>query len=388
MSDPATIETLAHAALARLHAGEPDAARVKLEQALELAPERPDLLHAMGVVHLHLGEPPRARGYMERAIERAQLLGAADPERRETAEAMIVGFRVGLAAVLEELDEPVEAERAYRAVLARVPDHAEVRASLGHLLLAWGRADEATTELRRALAGADGALREGLTAFLADLDRFRASGTSPRAFLDAHRGGYVEFFDHHARDQEAKGWIAEAARMYRDASGQVVPLIPEGARPYAAVRVDLVDPRTSQVGQVGDEPMVVGLAAAPLLAKAPVVLPLEDAPVPTWVSSQAPWDQLPVQVLLADKTGALAVDTVIGAWYRAGFDGAFGTPTGQRFHYVSDPELRRRGTAVVYHVDCGRAEVRAVDDLLRRLAVFHEHHPVRAVLLGRGHLPG
>lgn len=390
MNEAHSPDALARTALERLQAGEAEAARELLERALRLHPERPDLLHALGVTHLHLGESGPARVLIERAVHRAEEAARSEPGLATQAAAMVAGFRLTLATVLEDLDEPAEARAAFEAVLAANPAHADARAGLGHLLLAWGALDEGAATLRAVLADPDAPaeLREGLGAYLADLDRFRAAGASPRTFLEAHRGAYVEFFDHHARRQEAEGWIAEAARMTRGPDGQLANLIPEGARPYAAVRVDLVDPRTSQVGQVGDQPMLVGLEAAPALAHAPALFPWAVAPFPAWVSSQCPWDHLPVQVLCADKTGAIAVDAVFADWYRAGFDGRFGTPHGQRFHQITEPALRRRGTGVVYHLDLGRAETRAIDDLVRRLTVFHEQFPLRGLVLGRGHLPG
>jgi hypothetical protein len=80
------------------------------------------------------------------------------------------------------------------------------------------------------------------------------------------------------------------------------------------------------------------------------------------------------------------IDDTIGSWYLAGYNGEFGDGDRGRFHYVTDPEPT--GTsAVAYTVDLGRAELRAVSDLLRRLAVLHERHPIRRVLLGEGRLP-
>ena len=40
---------------------------------------------------------------------------------------------------------------------------------------------------------------------------------------------------------------------------------------------------------------------------------------------------------------------------------------------------------IVYHVDMGRAETRAVPDLLRRLLVLHSRRPIRSVVFGRGY---
>jgi hypothetical protein len=199
-------------------------------------------------------------------------------------------------------------------------------------------------------------------------------------------------FDHYAAEQAAQGWIAEAARMKRAPDGRIVPVIPEGARPYAAVRVDLVDPRTGQVGQVGDQPMVVALGGYEPLARAPALLAWTGQPFDLRVSTQAPWDQLPIQVRF-DVSGPRAreaveaLDALIGDWYTRGYDGAFGDGDGRRFHYVSDPELRRGGAAVVYHLDMGRARIDAIDDLVRRLGVLHASFQILRVVLGRGYLP-
>ena len=95
---------------------------------------------------------------------------------------------------------------------------------------------------------------EGNRAFLDAWRRLEREDVHPRMLIEAHRGAYTEFFDHHATAMAEKGWVAEAARMVRDEDGKVVPVIPEGARPYAAVRVDLVDPTTGQGGQVATSP--------------------------------------------------------------------------------------------------------------------------------------
>jgi hypothetical protein len=156
------------------------------------------------------------------------------------------------------------------------------------------------------------------------------------------------------------------------------------------VRIDLVDPSNGQPGQVGDQPMVVALSGYEALAQAPVLLdwPAGDYPFPIWISTQCPWDQLPVQVRFRDAgaDAAAALDSVLGDWYTAGFDGKFGTADRGRFHYVSDPEEQGEGR-VLYHVDLGRAELSAIPDLLLRLAVLHERHAIAHVLLGRGQLP-
>jgi hypothetical protein len=134
--------------------------------------------------------------------------------------------------------------------------------------------------------------------------------------------------------------------------------------------------------------MVVALQGYERLAAAPVTFqwPPRDYPFPVWVSSQCPWDQLPIQLRFA-RPGVKpleAADKVMGDWYTAGFDGAFGTADRGRFHYISDPQ-RAGETTVVYDVDLGRAEASAIPDLLRRLSILHESEPIEALLLGRGY---
>jgi hypothetical protein len=80
------------------------------------------------------------------------------------------------------------------------------------------------------------------------------------------------------------------------------------------------------------------------------------------------------------------LDPVIGDWYTAGFEGAFGTADAGRFHEIDDPMVVGDDT-VVYHLDMGRAETSAVPDLLRRLLVLHGRRNIRSVVLGRGYAP-
>ncbi len=381
-------QSLAERALRALSEEDPRKARQILMEALEQAPSRPDLLNALGVVQLQLGEPELGKPLIEHAI----LVASAErmhPERREQAATMIEGFRLGLAAACEDLDTPDEAQAAYRAVLAEDEGQPRARQGLGHLLLAWGELDAGRVELARYVEEDrdEDTFLEGASKFLAELSRFVREDIHPNEFLNAHRGSYCEMFDHYAAEQEKRGWIAEAARMKRAPDGQVVPLIADGARPYAAVRVDLVNPNTSEIGQVGDQPMVVALAEYQALARAPVLFAWRERSFDLRVSSQCPWDQLPIQLLFEGEGGATAVDGLIGDWYRSGWDGAFGSKDAGRMHYISDPELRRGGRAVVYNVDMGRASVAAIEDLLRRLEGFHGEHRIRRMVIGRGYLP-
>jgi tetratricopeptide (TPR) repeat protein len=384
-----TPEELADAALAKLRDEDPRGARELLLRAVEAAPDRVDLLNALGVVHLQLGEPELAIRLIEEAVSRVDALVAKRPAERDHLTTMRDGFRLSLAAAHEDLDQPDAAAREYRHVLADSPGQPRARQGLAHLLLARGDLAAGLEELRTYVRENldEDAFIEGAGAYAEEVDGFVKRNIQPREFLVAHRESYVEMFDHYEAEQAAEGWIAEAARMMRAPDGKVVPLIPEGARPYAAVRVDLVNPQTSQVGQVGDQPMVVALAEFQTLARAPVLFPVGGLPFSLHISSQSPWDQLPISMRFERRDSVEAVDGLIGDWYHSGYEGAFGTRDAQRFHYVSDPDVKRDGFGVTYTVDLGRARVEGLDDLLRRLVGFHASHPLRALIVGRGYLP-
>ncbi|MCB9760460.1 MAG: tetratricopeptide repeat protein [Alphaproteobacteria bacterium] len=376
-------EELAQKAMMALNEGDPRKARALLVEAMEAAGQpRADLMQALAVVLLQLGEPAQARGLLTEAVE-AGWKGGAPPE-------FITQCYLGLAAAAEDLDDPAAALKAYEDADEADPGSPRVRSGRANLLLGLGRLDEALNDLDRLVDEArdEEGFLEGAKALAATVRAFReAEVLGPRDFLVAHRDSYVEFFDDIAKQQEEQGWMAECARMIRDPEGHVVYAIPEGARPYAAVRVDLVDPSTGQAGQIGDQPMVVAVASVEPLARAVVIFPVEgDTPFTLWVSSQCPWDQLPVQVLFEEPGGADALDEEIAAWYSNGFEGRFGTPQGGRFHYVSDPIPVRDGRGVVYHLDLGRSSMLGIEELLSRLVNLSRRHRIQQVILGRGFL--
>ena len=309
------LDQLIREAMEALNGGDPDRARDKLHAALEIDGNRPDLLHALGALELQRGAPGEARPLVERAL--ALLDSGAVPE----AAAMRPHFQLSLASISEAQDRPDLAEAAYRGLLVEQPQHGEALAGLGRLQLSLGATDTGLATLQAALAAvsSDGPEAEGLRAFIDAVGAFR--GHHPRALLQAHRDKYCAFFDHHAKQMAEKGWIAEAARMRRAEGGGIEPDIPEGARPYAATRIDLVDPKTGQGGMVGDRPMVVALEGLEPLARAGVLFAWPDLPFELFVSSQCPWDHLPVQILLEADDPLELVDPVMGAWYQAGFEG-------------------------------------------------------------------
>ncbi|MCB9742175.1 MAG: tetratricopeptide repeat protein [Alphaproteobacteria bacterium] len=375
-------DELAQKAMNALNGGDPRAATALLSQALEAAGQpRADLLHAQGVVLLQLGESAQAAKLMEEAIDLGWK-GGAPPE-------FMVQAHLGLAAAHEDADQPAAALEVYEKTLEMEADNPRTLLGRANLLLALGRLDEALSDLEQVIAdGRDSEdFIEGTQALVDAIRGFRGEDRNPYDLLVAHRESYCEFFDDIAAQQAEQGWISECARMYRKPDGSLGYSIPEGARPYAAVRVDVVDPSTGQAGQIGDQPMVVAVAGAEPLARAVVTFEVEGGlPYTLRVSSQAPWDQLPIQVRFAAPGGAEALDELMGAWYSSGFEGRFGSKDGGRFHYISDPTLSREGRGVTYDVDMGRANMLSLEDLLGRLRDLSFRHPIREVLLGRGHL--
>ena len=376
-------EQLVLQAMDAMNRGDMDTARERLRAAVDAAGERPDLLHALGALELQRGAPGEARPLVERA------LALLDSAPADEAAAMRAHFGLTLASICEAEDRPVDARAVYHGLLGADPRHFEALLGLGRLQLAWGELDRGLATLAAARAAGHLQRRpdvDDLRAFTDAIGAFRASEHTPRDLLEAHREAYCAFFDHHAGRMAARGWIAEAARMRRGPEGALVPDIPAGARPYAAVRIDLVDPTTGQGGQVGDRPMLVALPGFEPLLRNPVLFPWPDLPFEAFVSTQCPWEHLPVQLMLVEGDPVEILDPVVGAWYRLGFDGRFGTREGGRFHFVSEPEPRAPAGSI-YTLDLGRARIEAIDALLDSLAEVHARHPLRRVILGRGHLP-
>ncbi|MEL6344649.1 MAG: tetratricopeptide repeat protein [Myxococcota bacterium] len=377
------VDEVAEQALAALRAEDPQQAREALSELLNHHPERIDLRHALSVTLLRMGEARPALNELNRAIREA--MQQAD----ERAAAMMSQLHLARASACEDLQLPADAEESYRLILTHEEDHPRAMQGLAHLLMSWGRAPEGISLLAEyANMGGDGPeFARAARDFVDAAQKFLDDDIHPRNFLEAHRGVYTEFFDHHAERMEQQGWIAEAARMQRLADGQIVPVIPEGARPYAAVRMDLVDPQTSQPGQVGDQPMVAGLAGFEPLARASVVTDWPGHDFPVFVSSICPWNWLPIQIRIGYNSDPdMALDETIGQWYADGYNGAFGSETRGRLHSISTPE-QVEDLALLYYVDMGRCEVTAIDTLLERLKALHGPFKIDAVLIGRGYLP-
>ncbi len=383
MSKP-TEEEIAQMAQEALEGNDPEKTRDTLLALLEAGGDRADLLHALAATQVALGEAAQALNHILRAERLIEGEAGSEP--------MLAALMHTRAACYEDLAQAEQAANTYRAITGLEGSHARALQALGHLLLSWGRPDEGQAKLQAYLDdGSDIAEHlEGTAAYLRGAQRVLGDDVHPTLFLEAHREGYCGFFDHHAAAMAEKGWIAEAAVMMRNEAGEVVPSIPDGAPPYAAIRVDLVDPASGQRGQVGERPMVVALQDYEAVAQAPLLLswPPDDHPFGLWVSTQCPWDHLPIQVRFADPDADAVqlFEPLLADWYRAGWDGAFGAAERGRFHDIVPP-VPSGPAGVVAYVDLGRAELRALDDLRERLVALHAEHPIRSVLFGRGFIP-
>jgi hypothetical protein len=355
-------------------------------QAVALAPDRPDIRHALGTAHLHRGDTGNAVEPLEAAVRLAEPFTA--PEHQ----ALKREFHLTLATVYQLLDRVGAARAALREVIRRWPDEVEPYLQLGQLLLGACRPEEGCKVYAEATDLLDREQRQSAEALVGSVRAFLESGHDSLAFLEAHGDSYRQYFDDVARAQTEQGWFAEAARMTRRDDGEVVPLLPDGAKPYALERVDLVNPADGTVSSVysEQEPMIVAVEGLEALAQVPVTLPTRGHPFEVWVSTRSPWHWLSIVVQFRDAAPFAErvswLEPMIGSWYLSGFNGEFGDKETGRFHYVTDPD-EVGGRGVTYVVDLGRAKWDAIPDLLRKLAVLHDRHPVARVLFGEGRLP-
>jgi len=363
-----------------------DAIRLFTE-AVALGPERPDVRNALGMAHLHRGDAGSAIPHLEQARTLAEPFDAPEHQslKRE--------FQLSLATAYQLMDRVDDAQTALRDLIARWPDAVAPRLQLGQLLLSSGRAREGVAVYREAADHLDADQQQSARALTGAVEAFLDSPRHADVFLRAHAESYRAYFDEVAAPQVASGWYAEAARMAPGPDGELVAVVPDGARPYALMRVDLANPADGTVSGVysESEPMIVAVDGLDPLAQVPILLQWEGAaPFPTWVSTRAPWHWLPIQIQFREPAAAAErvdwIDAVIGAWYLTGFNGEFGEQQVGRFHFVSDPDaLGDRG--VSYVVDLGRARFDAVPALLQRLATLHQEHPIAQVVFGQGRLP-
>lgn len=363
--------------------------------AVASAPERPDINHALGMAHLHRGDVGNAVPHLEAAVTLSAPYDAPqhEPLKRD--------FHLSLATAYQMLDRIEDARRTLEQIVARWPDTVEARLQLGQLLLSSGRPTEACAVYDDAIDWLDKDQRASAEALVGTVRAFLATAHAPSVFLEAHADSYRQYFDEIAAAQGEQGWFAEAAQMRRGDDGEVRAVLPAGARPYALVRVDLVNPADGTVSSVysESEPMVVAIEGLEPLAQVPVLLPWAGHPFEVLVSSRCPWHWLTVVIQLATPSPSSGgptpippderlarLDETIGAWYLDGYNGTFGEADTGRFHYITDPEPLG-ASALSYTVDLGRARFAAIGDLLGRLARVHTTSPIRRVVFGEGRLP-
>ncbi len=383
----ATLDEHARAAIAAITDKKFEDALRHFREALALDPTRPDLIHGVGMAHLHRGEAIVALPYLEQSVE------AAKTYTDERYDGIRQSFYIGLANAYEMLDRVLDARKTLEQALEIWPDALEPKLQLGQLLLAAGEI-QAGMRVYRELADhprLDPDSKKAAETVAAATQAFLDSDHPAGTFLQAHAQSYKDYFDEAVAESVKSGWLAEATRMVRGPDGEPKATITQGARPYAMMRIDIVNPTDGTAASVysEQEPMVVALNGLEPLAQLSIVFPWKDQEVPTFVSSRCPWHWLQISIQferpMDEETRINAIDPVMADWYLAGFNGDFGSKESGRFHFITNPEPV--GTrAVVYTVDLGRASFDAIPALLRRLGVLNTQHPIRRVQFGQAKL--
>lgn len=382
-----TFEEFAHQGMQAIEAKDIETAIASFEQAVALAPDRPDMNNALATAYMHAGRVYEAVSYLERAVELAEPFTA--PEHQELKQS----FHLELATAYTLTERTADARAVLERAIAVWPDARTPRMQLGSLLLASCQLDAGLAVFREVAQhpGLEEGDREAARALVGSAEAFLESEHPASIFLQGHCEKYAEYFDECAA--EHADWYAEAQRMVRGEDGEPKPIRAEGAKPYAMIRVDLVNPGTGEVAGVysDSEMMVIALNGLEALAQLPILFPWKaDVSFEVWVCSQVPWHWLAFTVEFEDgdaiEVKAEALDATIGDWYLAGFNGDFGTQDSGRFHYITDPEPAS-SCGISYTADFGRARFECIPALLARLSVLHLTHPIRRVLFGRGHLP-
>lgn len=352
-----------------------------LTAARELDPSRPDMNSMLGMAYVYRGDAGNGIPFLEKAVE------LAEPFDQPEVQGMKRDFHLQLVTAYQIMDRIDEAVRALNGVIRRWPSEPAPYLRLGTILFATGDLDEGVSAYEGALPLLEDEDKKAGEVLLAALAAFRESEESAKVFLEAHAGSYKEYFDQVATAQAEHGWYAEAARMARGPDGEPVPIVADGARPYALTRVDLVNPVDGTVSGVysEQEPMIVAVPGVEPLAEFAITLPWNEWAFDVGVCTRCPWHWLTITIVFDDRGDEDAlidrVDELVGGWYLSGYNGDFGDKDSGRFHYVTDPEVLG-DRAVSYTVDLGRARFEAVLTLLNRLTVLHDTHRIDKVLFG------
>ena len=125
--------------LSLLALGRQDEARAALQRSLIQQPTQPKILSLLGRWELDAGRLDAAEEYLRPLYESHSEV----PEVRR----LLAQWRLASGARAERKNDWPAAEKHYRAGVALAPDHAELQASLGVLLLTQGRAEDARPPL-------------------------------------------------------------------------------------------------------------------------------------------------------------------------------------------------------------------------------------------------
>jgi tetratricopeptide (TPR) repeat protein len=193
-------------------------ARQALSAALALAPQHPEVLRLLGLLHLLAGRPSKAVAALRHALSRnpgdalawdnlgTALLAANDIEaavvacRNACAHApTLAPAWSNLGKALKAQADPVAAADAFRHVLQLAPDHIEARIDYANMLKAAGHIDNAAAEYRAVLQRRPDESRAWLglgslhTMPMSDAESARLSVLWERPAVDAYQHAQLGF---------------------------------------------------------------------------------------------------------------------------------------------------------------------------------------------------
>ncbi|MCA9571364.1 MAG: tetratricopeptide repeat protein, partial [Myxococcales bacterium] len=316
----ATLDELARQGIDAIQEKRFDDAIEAFTGALALDDTRPDMNNALGMAYLHRGDVGNAIPHLERAV------ALAEPFDAPEIQGMKRDFHVQLATSYQLMDKVDDAVRTLRGITRRWPSVPEPWLQLGGLLLSTGRIADGVSAYRDAAGVLTGDDRRAAEVLVEAIEAFVESEHPGSIFLEAHAESYKAYFDQVADAQAEHGWYAEAARMARGPDGTPVPIVADGARPYALTRVDLVNPADGTVSGVysEQEPMIVAVQGLEPLAEAPIVFPWNDWPFEVGVCTRCPWHWLQIVVQFeapgTDEELVERIDELLGGWYLAGYN--------------------------------------------------------------------
>ena len=132
----ATVDEHAQTGLRAIEERRFDDAIIAFGAAVALAPERPDINHALGMAHIHRGDAGNALPHLAAAVRLAEPydLPQHQPLKRD--------FQMSLATAYQLVDQVEEAKTVLERVIALWPDFVEAHLQLGQEKLAAAVLDE------------------------------------------------------------------------------------------------------------------------------------------------------------------------------------------------------------------------------------------------------